>query len=40
MILKYLALAVGVQSVTWSEVLLGVVCAVGFYAGLVLALSI
>jgi hypothetical protein len=37
--LKLLSLAVGAE-VTWLEVLLALACAVGFYAGLVLALSI
>jgi hypothetical protein len=37
--LKFISLAVGAD-VTWLEVVLGVVCAMGFYAGLVLALSI
>jgi hypothetical protein len=38
-LLGLLSLAVGAP-VTWLEVVLGIVCAVGFYAGLVLALSI
>lgn len=38
--LKLLALAVGANEVTWSEVLLAVALAVVFYVGLVLVLSI
>lgn len=38
--LKLLALAVGANEVTWSEVVLALALAVVFYFGLVLILSI
>ena len=40
LVLRLLALAIGANEVTWSEVLLALALAVVFYVGLVMALSI